>query len=204
MYSAFQSRQRKTKDPCPVCFLHKALCICSEIPFFDLQTRILLVVHAKELKRTTNTGRLAAHALRNSKICVRGQLGSPLDLSPYLSPEYQSLLLFPSESAIELSTFLGNFDHSRRLQLIVPDGNWRQASKVSHRHPELAGIPRVKISTPNLSSEHLRREHFDEGMSTLQAIALALGMIEGSEIGARLRQLYHVKLRATLIGRGVY
>ena len=63
-------RKRKTKDPCPECFLHKNLCICSLIPDLETKTRVVLIVHAKELKRTTNTGRLALKSLKNSELRV--------------------------------------------------------------------------------------------------------------------------------------
>ena len=136
MTSRPTQRQRKTKDPCAVCFLHKDRCICHAIPLLDLQTRVCLVIHAKELKRTTNTGRLALQALKNSEMHVRGEGKEKLDLSEILDPVYQPLLLYPSDDAVELDAdFVASL--KKPVLLIVPDGNWRQASKVHHRHQEL-------------------------------------------------------------------
>ncbi len=59
------------------------------------------------------------------------------------------------------------------------------------------------ISTPNISKFHLRAQHRREGMATLQAIAHALGVIEGDLVKAQLMKLYHAKLEQTLIGRGL-
>lgn len=195
-------RQRKTKLPCPRCGLNPTLCICELIPTLTLATRVLLVVHAKELKRTTNSGRLALEALTNSGLRIRGVIGQNLDLTPDLNPEYQSLVFYPSEGASELNS---EFMKSIRcpVQLIVPDGNWRQASKVATRHPELKNLPRVKITTPNTARHHLRAESTEYGMSTLEAIAKALGVIEGAEAEAALTELYQAKLAATLKGRGI-
>lgn len=181
--------------------MHQNLCICSSIPRLTLGTRIVLVIHAKELKRTTNTGRLALHALVNSTMIVRGQDENPVNLSPLLESAYDSYLFYPSLDALELSD-IALQPRTRPIQLIVPDGNWRQASKVSTRHPELASLPRVKISHKNPGLNHLRKEHFPEGLSTLEAIAIALGIIEGPHIGDQLTQLYQAKLQATLTGRG--
>lgn len=193
--------------------MHQDLCICAFIPQLTLTTRVVLVVHAKELKRTTNTGRLALHALVNSEMIVRGQDKTPVDLSRLLQGhscqnkqntlnEYDTYLFYPSADAIEMSELVST-KLIKPIQLIVPDGNWRQASKVSTRHPELAGVPRVKISSKNLAVNHLRKEHFAEGLSTLEAIALALGLIEGPQVGDQLMRLYQAKLKATLIGRGL-
>lgn len=195
-------RKRKTKEPCEGCGLNPSLCICDCIPRLDFKTRICLVVHYKELKRTTNTGRLAIQSLVNSEMRIRGQeQGPPLDLSDLLSDRYRSVLFFPSDDAIELDADFV-LQSEVPLQLIVPDGNWRQASKVHGRHRELRELPRVKISKPNLATQHLRAEHSPEGMSTLQAIAEALAMVEGEPAVVPLRQLYEAKLRNTLLGRG--
>lgn len=197
--------QRKTQDPCPRCGLHRDRCLCAQIPRLETATRLCLVIHHRELKRTTNSGRLATEALVNSELRVRGQREQTLDLSDLVGGGYQSLLFFPSEDAVELTT---EFIASRRaldprpFQLIVPDGNWRQASKVASRHPELASLPRVKISDANTATKHLRVEHKAEGMSTLEAIARAFRILESEATGVALLELYQLKLVQTLKGRG--
>ena len=157
------TRKRKTKDPCPVCGLHRELCICCHIPNLRLLTKVTLVVHAKELKRTTNTGRLLIHSLVNSEMRVRGGLDENIDLSDILSPQYKSLLFYPGEDALELNAGLVA-QSAKPIQLIVPDGNWRQASKVRSRQKELGEIPCVRISTPNVAQQHLRAESRVNGM----------------------------------------
>lgn len=195
-------RKRKTKNPCARCSLNAKLCICKFIPTLTLKTRILLVVHAKELRRTTNTGKLTLEALPNSAMKIRGIKNEVIDLSDQLTSDYESLLYYPAEGAVELNQ---NFVKSitKPIQLIVPDGNWRQASKVHIRHQELRDLPRVMIKEKNTSSHHLRAESTSYGMSTLEAIAKALGIIEGPEVQAALMQLYRAKLQNTLKGRGI-
>lgn len=160
------------------------------------------MVHHRELKRTTNTGRLALKALMNTEMRVRGETREVLDLSDLLVSEYRSLLFYPTDEAVELtSEFVA--EDPRPIQLIVPDGNWRQASKVHYRHHELKDIPRVMIKAPNMAKLHIREEHMNEGMATLEAIACAMGVIEGEAVKADLMKLYNAKLKATLLGRGV-
>jgi len=195
-------RKRKTKDPCERCFLHRELCICEFIPHLNLKTRVCLVIHAKELKRTTNTGRLAIESLSNSEMRIRGEGMNALDLSDLLLGPYRPVMFYPAEDATELTPEFVAMD-PRPIQLIVPDGNWRQASKVPIRHKELVAVPRVKISSPNLSTQHLRAESSEEGMSTLQAIAEAIRRIEGDAAAAPLLKLYQMKLERTLQGRGI-
>lgn len=194
-------RKRKTKNPCQICFLNTDLCICSLIPKLTLKTKITLVVHAKELKRTTNTGRLAIQALTNSEMRIRGQTKEPVDLSDLLTENYQTYLFYPSDTAVELTQQLIE-QSPKPVQLIVPDGNWRQASKVHYRHHELKNIQRVMITDKSNSEIHMRTETKEEGMATLQAIAFALGITENESVRDQLLALYDAKLKRTLFGRG--
>jgi len=133
---------------------------------------------------------------------VRGESKEVLDLRDLLTHEYRTFLFYPSEDAVELNRELVARDRTP-IQLIVPDGTWRQARKVHLRHHELKNVPRVKISTPDSSKFQLRTQHRPEGMATLQAIAHALGVIEGDLVKAQLMKLYDAKVERTLIGRGL-
>ncbi len=194
-------RKRKTRNPCEGCFLHKERCVCESIPSFNLKTKITLIIHAKELKHTTNTGQIALKALANSEMRVRGDEHKALNLSDLLSPHYRTFLFYPAESALELNSDLVN-ESDIPIQLIVPDGTWRQARKVHTRHPELKNIQRVMIKTPNPNKLHMRKETTENGMATLQAIACALGIIEGENVKTALMKCYLEKVTATLKARG--
>lgn len=194
-------RKRKTLDPCKVCFMHLDLCLCSLIPSVELSTKLTLVIHHRELKRTSNTGQLALEALKNSSLKVRGLKDDPLNLTEILDPDYETLLLFPSDDAAPLTTDLIK-SFTKKIHLIVPDGNWRQASKVHTRHKELEGVRRVKVMRTSVDPYHLRAESTDDGMATLQAIAYAFGAIEGEDVQNKLLKLYDEKLVRTLVGRG--
>lgn len=138
----------------------------------------------------------------NSEMRIRGETKDTLDLSDLVTSRYRTFLFYPSDNAVELDKELVAQD-PRPIQLIVPDGTWRQARKVHYRHPELENVQRVRISTPNSSIFQLRAQHKPERMATLQAIAQGLGVIEGDLVEAQLIKLYHAKVERTLIGRGL-
>jgi DTW domain-containing protein YfiP len=176
--------------------------MCDSIPRIELRTRICLVVHHRELTRSSNTGLLALRALVNSEMRVRGETMETLDLSDLLTARYRTFLLYPSDDAIELDEKL-IAQESKPIQLIVPDGTWRQARKVHYRHPELKNVQRVKMSTRNSSVFQLRAQYKPERMVTLQAIAQCLGIIEGEVVERQLMKLYRTKVERTLGGRGL-
>lgn len=185
-----------------MCAASRVLCLCDAVPRIEISTKICLVIHRRELTRRSNTGLLALRALVNSEMRIRGEGRETLDLKDLLTPQYRTFLFYPTDDAAELNKELVAQDR-RPIQLIVPDGTWRQARKIHSRHHELKDVPRVKISTPNNSAFQLRAQSRPEGMATLQAIAHGLGIIEGVLVGAQLMKLYHAKIERTLIGRGL-
>jgi DTW domain-containing protein len=133
---------------------------------------------------------------------VRGEGREALDLKDLITSEYRTFLFYPSGDAVELDKALV-MQEPTPIQLLVPDGTWRQARKIHSRHQELKDLPRVKISTPNNSTFQLRAQSRPERMATLQAIAQGLGLIEGDRVRAQLMKLYHAKIERTLKGRGI-
>src|SRR5438132_31097 len=152
-----------------MCAESLTLCLCDAMPRIELNTKICLVIHRREMTRSSNTGLLALRALVNSEIRIRGEGRETLDLKDLLTPQYRTFLFYPSDDAVELDKELVAQDR-RPIQLIVPDGTWRQARKIHSRHHELNDVQRVKISTPNNSVFQLRAQSRPEGMATLQRI----------------------------------
>ena len=174
------------------------VCLCAVIPRLETRTRIVLLMHYRETKATTNTGRLATLALPHSEIRVRGEKGRPLDWEGILVPSRQPLFLYPDDDA-ELLT--EDFVRSLRwpVTLIVPDGTWRQAAKVGKREAALKDVPRIKL--PAAISEYRLRKSHGAGVSTIEAIAGALGVLEGPEVETALRTLFHLMVDRTLATR---
>lgn len=182
--------------------MRRVLCICSLIPSIPLETKILILMHHRELKTTTNTGRLAALALPNSEIRIRGKTTAPLDLSDLQTSGQKILLLYPSEDAHELTPeFVATLE--RPITLVVPDGNWRQAAKVGQREPALATATRVKLAPGPLSEYRLRAEPKAEGLATLEAIARALGVLESIRVRTQIETFFRIMVERTLWSRGL-
>lgn len=196
-------RKRKTKNPCVGCGLSENFCICHYIIPTQLNSKLSLIIHHRETKRTTNTGLIATRALSNSDVTVRGLREQPVNLIDTLDSEYQPLLLYPSSCAVELTQSLVQ-KYKKPIQLLVPDGNWRQASKVHYRHKEISEVPRVFVSKPNNLLDTIRKESKEIGMPTLLSIALAFGILEGPETGEYLHNICREKVKNTTLARGLH
>jgi DTW domain-containing protein YfiP len=171
------------------------------IPQLALQTRVIILMHTGEEVLPSNTARLAAKALPNSEIRINGRKGDRLSTEGLVQEGRQSLLLYPSAYASELTPeFVSTL--TCPVNLIVPDGKWRQTQKFARREPALAGIPHVKVPEGEPSEYRLRVQPNDRSLCTLEAIARALGALESPDAQAQLELVLRVMVERTLWARG--
>jgi DTW domain-containing protein YfiP len=177
--------------------LHLALCVCALLPRLETRTRVVLVVHRDEARKSTNSGRWAAACLVNSEALVRGDEARP---GPPLTwpPGARALLLFPHHDAAPLAPP----PDGRPVTLVVPDGTWRQAAKVRARVPGLAGVPCVTLPPGPPPRHRLRGETRPGGLPTFEAIARALGVLEGEPVRRALEAAFDAVAGRTLWARG--
>lgn len=181
--------------------MHLALCLCAQIPTLELATRIELIMHRREVSKTTASGPIALRALRNGALHVHGEQAAPLDMSYLHTQGRRVLLLFPAEDAAELTPELVASD-PRPISLVVPDGSWRQASRAARRIPGLERAERVRLLAGAPSLYALRHEPRAQGLATFEAIARALGVIESRTAQAQLEALFALMVQRTLTTRG--
>jgi len=194
-------QRSKSAKRCARCRLHEADCLCAHISPIETRARLALVMHHRELDKTTATGPLALACLPNSELHVHGALGAPLDLRPLHEQGRRVLVMFPSEHARPLDAELLAED-PRPVTLVVPDGTWRQASRAARRVPGLEQAERVTLPAGPPSRWGVRREPRDDGLSTFEAIARAFGVLESEPVQRELEALFERLVDATLAARG--
>ncbi len=173
---------------CPGCLLRVDLCLCAEIPKIVTDTHVALIVHSLELKKATNTARLLSAALVNSEVRLQGSPLHPLNLSQLVSPERDTLILFPENSNPPLTPeFAATL--RRPVTLIVPDGTWQQAKKIAAHASMLPGARRLSVPNGAPSRYRLRLSEQPARLCTMEAVARALGVLESPEIEATLTTL---------------
>jgi DTW domain-containing protein YfiP len=74
--------------------------------------------------------------------------------------------------------------------LIVPDGNWNQAQRMARRDPDARGALHVTLPAGEPSRYQLRRNPREGTLSTLEAIARALALLEGPGLEEPLLDLF--------------
>lgn len=191
-----RSRTPPTLDGrCPRCWVMHPHCVCAGMPRLVTTTRIVVIRHVKERFKSTNTARLASLALPNLEIRSFGERGERADYSDLGAPGHW--LLFPDSEPRPLAP--------PPATLVVVDGTWAQARQMSHRIEALHRLPRLSLPPPPPSPvPRLRAPHAPEGMATIEAIAHALGALEGPEYTAPLLDLYARYVVAVRAARGLH
>jgi DTW domain-containing protein YfiP len=184
---------------CPKCKINELLCFCDLIPKIQLETKVLIIMHKAEVNLTSNTATLAKESLINSEIRLRGIENAPVKLDD-LDDEYENYVLFPSGNAEELNPGFRN-KRNKKIRLIIPDGSWSQAKKMIKREKQLINYPKVKLPEGPASNYRLRKEPTLESVSTFEAIARALGILEGEITQTELETIFNIMVERTLWGK---
>jgi DTW domain-containing protein YfiP len=191
-------------DPlrCSRCRLHTDLCACDVLVPMAVSTELLVVAHRYEVRKPTSTGRLAVLCLQGARLCLRGRQGAPDD-SVTWAADRTPLLLFPCPDAVPLEAWRATQGRGgRTATLIVPDGTWGQAKRVRRRVSGLAQVQAVTLAAAHASGPRLRRPDQPGRLATLEAIALAYGILEGPQAQEHLMRAYRTVVERTLWSNG--
>jgi DTW domain-containing protein YfiP len=179
-------RISRFRPRCDRCNLPPHLCLCAEIPRVETRTRILLLQHMVEARKKSNTGRLAVLALANARLLTYGAPDESLDTA--LLSEPGTWLLYPDGPPTPS-------DAPAPRQLVVVDASWSQARRMTQRIAELRTLPRLVLPPPEPGMLRLRDPTHPSGMSTLDAIARAVAVLEGPEAAAPLERLAALRVQ---------
>jgi DTW domain-containing protein len=181
-------------ERCPRCLLQQRVCLCAEVPTIATRTRVVIVRHHLEQFRSSNSGRLAHMALPNSEIVNHGGERGPATLPALVG----AWLLFPEGEPTVVAP------SPPPTQLVVLDATWSQARRMYRKLEGLRGLPMLRLPEQPIPAARLRESPGPGRVSTIEAIAGALRLLEGDEVAAPLERLFGVAVaRAQASGRNV-
>lgn len=161
---------------CVRCHLHGPFCVCADLPRIETAVQVVVVRHWKERRRTSNTGRLVHQCVSGSALVDFGGRGESFD--PQMATPPGAWLVFPrgSDDATDAPPD-PTLPESRPRAIVLLDGSWGQARRMSHRIPGLSDLPRLALPPPRADVPRLRQPHAPWAVSTVEAAALALSAV---------------------------
>jgi DTW domain-containing protein YfiP len=133
---------------------------------------VVLLQHPREARLAICSARLTRVALENAEL----HRGFAFEDDPRVREVVAAggtALLFPGGVDVEAAA------STPPRTLVVIDGTWLQAEKMLAANPAIAALPRIALFPARPSGYgELRREPAEGHLSTIEAVALALGALE--------------------------
>jgi DTW domain-containing protein len=173
-----QIKKIDKKEACPKCFRPLTQCFCGKVSVQKCGLTVLILQHPQERFKLLNSAALTHEMLGDSRLNV-GLSWRNLShaLKCEADPKLWAVLFLKAQS--ESSRIMEMFDFKKRpvqslpalKGLVVIDGSWKQAKALWWRNPWLLRLNRITL---NPSRASLRPQTKKEGLSTIEAVALAL------------------------------
>jgi len=165
------------RETCRRCLRPAAFCVCEHLPLLHARTRVVILQHPREARLAICSAWLCHAALPGSALLQGVRFDEDPRVAALLA-EPGTALLFPGEGA----TPAGALAAAPPRTLLVLDSTWPQALKLLRKNPRLAALPRVSIEAGTAAPSGyagLREEPAEGHLATIDAVAEALGALEG-------------------------
>lgn len=185
--------QNVTPECCARCGKRPPLCVCADIAPVANRIHLLILQHPQEQDADLGTARLATLHFKSATLKIGlswPNLGKVLGRTAD-AKRWAVLYLGPARGMTGQDVTVVDKrgeplpDQGANLKgldgLIVIDGTWSQAKTLWWRNPWLIKCRRIVLtpSRPSLYGK-LRKQPRREGLSTLEAVGLALGRLENN------------------------
>jgi len=169
---------------------------------------LILLTHATEFSKSTNTGALVVPALaQHPEITVKRLAWSRVAPDPQLltiTPSAPLWLLYPTPDAQLLDADLAyssietdpaNLPHHGQLparcRFILLDATWQLAHKMYRQSPYLQALPTLNLQSSQPSLYLLRRNQRQQGWCTAESVALLLSAVGYASAASNVSAAFH-------------
>jgi len=151
------------------------------VPRLENRWPVLILQESREMRHPLGTARMAAMSLVGCELHTlsvsREQRAEATRIVADLLLR-QPVLIYPGDDALPI-TDLQTEVVPRPLLFI--DASWRKSRRLLHEFPALGGLQRYQLPDVGPSRYRIRREPVPSAVSTLEAIAAALSILEGDD-----------------------
>jgi DTW domain-containing protein YfiP len=150
------------------------MCLCARIPTLQNRTGLQILQHSGERRHPLGTARLLKLGLQQVDLHVLFSNHADGTCPPVALPP-GSGLLYPSPDARDLASLPPG---EAPAHLVVIDGTWDQAHRVYRDNAWIRALPHYRLHPDAPSNYRIRREPRFECLSTLEAVAIAIRILE--------------------------
>jgi DTW domain-containing protein YfiP len=178
---------------CGRCQFSPRWCICAAEQAVVCALQVDVLIHHREFNRPTSTGRLINRVMPAS----RGHLfrrETPPDRATIKAPGKELWILHPRGEPLPAAASPEN------LQVLLLDGSWREAGRMSQEVSSWGRLVRLPESGPG--RYHLRTHEHEGKYSTVESLLMLLAALGLTEAERQLRLQFELHVYAGLRTRG--
>ena len=182
---------KKLLKSCSQCLFSEEFCLCPQKAHspIHLPLKLIFVMNKSEFFRLSNSARIFLQNTYPCEFRIRGYKEAPFDYTSFGESleETENYLLFPHKEAKTVTLEKLVKEKKKPVNLIVPDGNWSQASKIANKLVREKNITAIALKEPPRSQYKLRSNPNAEKISTFEATFWALKDLLSEEDQVSLR-----------------
>lgn len=169
-------------------------CVCAGHESIELPLQVDVLMHQREQLRPTSTGKLINRIIPTSRNVVF-EAESPPSRDEVILPGRELWILHPNGTELSADVSPSN------IQVVLLDGTWREASRMSQTVATWGRLVRLPMSAP--SRYWLRKKQGEESYSTIEALLFLLSALGLNKEEERLRLQFELHVYAGLRSRGI-
>ena len=178
---------------CERCQFPPRWCICAGYQAITCPLQVDVLIHHREFNRPTSTGRLINRVMPASRSHLFRR-ETPPDRAAIAVPGRTLWILHPRGEPLPTGA------DPAGLQVLLLDGSWREAARMSQEVASWGRLVRLPDTGPG---RYQLRTHADEGKySTVESLLLLLAALGLTETEAQLRLQFELHVYAGLRTRG--
>ncbi len=178
---------------CERCKFAPRWCICAGWQAITCPLQVDVLIHHREFNRPTSTGRLISRVIPASRSHLFRR-ETPPDRATIASPDRTLWILHPRGEPLPAGQAPAG------LQVLLLDGSWREAARMSQEVASWGRLVRLPDSGPG---RYQLRTHAHEGKySTIESLLMLLAALGLAAVEAQLRLQFELHVYAGLRTRG--
>lgn len=148
--------------------------MCKYIQPFSTNTKFIILMHPKELKKVkNNTGRFTHLSLENSHLFVGIDFSNHKKINEIIQT-HNSFILFPSENALNLSHTAPENFIDKDLAIFLIDSTWSCAKKMFEQSANLQKLQHMSFTTTQESRYEIKEQPHVRYLSTIESTLVVL------------------------------
>jgi len=173
----------QSREKCYRCYRPKVSCMCSHVKPIATRTKIVILMHPKEFKKTKNgTGRLTHLSLPNSELFIDVDFSGHKAVNALIDdPTNLCYVLYPGKESLNLNTQKIEAK-GKQVVIFVIDSTWPCSVKILRLSTNLQRLPKISFTHTKSSQFQIKEQPKEFCLSTIESTLTILELLNDQGI----------------------